>query len=280
MMKANREYKSTLFSGLFNDVDNLRELYNAIADTNYDKNTPIEINTLEDVLIKGLKNDLSFTIDNKFVVLIEHQSTINNNMPLRCLMYIARIYEKITYGDDIYNEALIHIPTPEIIVLYNGKKAFPKERTLRLSDAFLASDESQSKFGSLELTVRVVNINPGFNNDLLQKSKILSDYTAYIQYLNSLNPTEETLSDDIKKTTKWSLSQNILKKFLTEHETEVTSMLMTEYSLDRALELKDAIIAEKDTEIAENRAEIAKQAKENEELKNQLAELKAKNGGQ
>jgi len=41
-------------------------------------------------------------------------------------MYIARIFEKITDGDDIYNEALIHIPTPEIIVLYNGTKAFPK----------------------------------------------------------------------------------------------------------------------------------------------------------
>ena len=40
-MKANREYKSTLFSKLFSDTDNLRELYNAIADTDYDKDTPI-----------------------------------------------------------------------------------------------------------------------------------------------------------------------------------------------------------------------------------------------
>jgi len=133
----------------------------------------------------------------------------------------------------------------------------------------LALDESQSKFGSLELTVRVVNINPGFNDELLQKSKILSGYTAYIQHLNSLNPTKETLFDDIKRTTKWSLSQNILKTFLTEHETEVTSMLMTEYSLDRALELKDIIIAEKDAEIAEKDAALA----EKDAL---IAELQAK----
>jgi len=40
-------------------------------------------------------NDLSFTIDNRLVVLIEHQSTINNNIPLRLLIYMAKVYEKI-----------------------------------------------------------------------------------------------------------------------------------------------------------------------------------------
>jgi len=277
-MKANREYKSTLFSKLFSDKDNLRELYNAIADTDYGKDTPVEFSTLEDVLLKGIKNDISFTIDNKFVILLEHQSTINNNMPLRCLMYIARVYEKITDGDAIFREVLLKIPTPEIIVLYNGMKPFPNEQILRLSDAYLASDESQSKFGSLELTVRMVNINPGFNDELLQKSKTLSDYTALVDYLNRLNPTKETLLDAIKETTKWGLSQNILSTFLTEHGLEVNSMLMTEYSLERHLEIKDeehraamaeleaeiaekdARIAEKDTRIAEKDTRIAEQA--------------------
>jgi len=257
-MKANREYKSTLFSKLFNDTDNLRELYNAIANTDYKKDTPIEINTLEDVLFKGIKNDISFTIDNKFVILLEHQSTINNNMPLRCLMYIARVYEKITDGDAIYYESLLRIPTPEIIVLYNGTKLFPSEQILRLSDAFLASDASQSKFGSLDLTVRVVNINPGFNDNLLQKSKTLSGYTALIEYLKALNPTKDTIFDAIKETTKWGLSQNILSTFLIKHGSEVNSMLMTEYSIDRAIEIREeehrAEIAEKDAEIARLKA--------------------------
>jgi len=266
MCKANREYKSTLFSKLFSDIDNLRELYNAIADTNYDKDTPVEINTLENVLIKGIKNDISFTIDNKFVILLEHQSTINANMPLRCLMYIARVYEKITDGDAIYDKVLLHIPTPEIIVLYNGTRPFPSEQTLKLSDAYLASDESQSKFGSLELTVRVVNINPGFNDELLKKSKTLSGYTALVDYLNSLNPTKETMLEAVKETTKWGLSKNILSTFLTEHGTEVNSMLMTEYSFDRHLEIINEehrtemaeLVAKKDAEILEKDAEIAK----------------------
>jgi hypothetical protein len=40
-------------------------------------------------------NDISFEIGDKLVVLIEHQSTINPNMPLRLLLYIGRVYEKI-----------------------------------------------------------------------------------------------------------------------------------------------------------------------------------------
>ena len=267
-MKANREYKSTFFSTLFSDTDNLRELYNAIADTAYDKDTPIKINTLEDVFLKGIKNDISFTIDNKFVVLLEHQSTINNNMPLRCLMYIARVYEKITEGDAIYSKPLLQIPTPEIIVLYNGTESFPSEQTLRLSDAYLASDKSQSKFGSLELTVRVININPGFNDELLRKSNALNAYTALVDYLSKAKQTSITLSEAVNKTIKWGLSQNILSTFLLEHGLEVNSMLMTEYSLERHIEIineehraemaeKDAEIAEKDVEIAENKAELA-----------------------
>jgi hypothetical protein len=35
-------------------------------------------------------NDISFEIGGKLVVLIEHQSTINHNMALRLLLYIAR----------------------------------------------------------------------------------------------------------------------------------------------------------------------------------------------
>jgi hypothetical protein len=54
---------------------------------------------LEGVLFKARMNDISFEIGDKLVVLIEHQSTINPNMPLRLLLYIGRVYEKIL-GDE------------------------------------------------------------------------------------------------------------------------------------------------------------------------------------
>jgi len=120
VMEANREYKATLFSGIFNEPDRLRELYNALANTNYGEDTPVKINTLKRIFFKGIKNDVSFTIDNKFVVVLEHQSTVSNNMPLRCLMYIGRIYERMIIKRSAFKRRLIKIPTPEFIVLYNG----------------------------------------------------------------------------------------------------------------------------------------------------------------
>jgi len=49
---------------------------------------PVTINTLENVLFMELINDISFEIGGKLVVLIEHQSSVNQNMPLWLLMYI------------------------------------------------------------------------------------------------------------------------------------------------------------------------------------------------
>ena len=82
-MSANMKFKSSVFTLLFDDKQKLIELYNAVEGTDYGEDTQIEINTLENVLFMDRYNDISFVIDGKFVVLAEHQSSINNNLPLR-----------------------------------------------------------------------------------------------------------------------------------------------------------------------------------------------------
>jgi hypothetical protein len=80
-MGVNTKYKDSVFSFLFSDPDALRELYSAIEGEPLDPALPITINTLSGVLYMAQYNDISFTIGNKIVVLIEHQSTINPNTP-------------------------------------------------------------------------------------------------------------------------------------------------------------------------------------------------------
>ncbi len=41
----------------------------------------------------NFKNDLSAIINNETLELIEHQSSVNPNMPLRLLLYLGRAYE-------------------------------------------------------------------------------------------------------------------------------------------------------------------------------------------
>ena len=119
-MGANTKYKDSLFSFLFSDGNLLRELYCALEDVTLPEDVPVKINTLRDVLFMDLINDISFEIGGKLVVLIEHQSTINPNIALRLLMYIARVYEKIIDRKGIYAKRLIPLPRPEFFVLYNG----------------------------------------------------------------------------------------------------------------------------------------------------------------
>ena len=72
---------------IFSEKDKLIELYNAIFDTDYTEDDSVDITTIEDVIFKTMKNDISFVMDGKFVLLIEHQSSINNNMLMGLSQY-------------------------------------------------------------------------------------------------------------------------------------------------------------------------------------------------
>ena len=58
-MGANREFKDSVFTKLFSEASTLIELYNALSGGNYDCDTEIEINTLDEVLFMDMMNDIS-----------------------------------------------------------------------------------------------------------------------------------------------------------------------------------------------------------------------------
>jgi hypothetical protein len=235
-MNANAKYKNSVFSLLFNNPDAIRELYSALEGITLPPDVPIDINTLSDVLYMDQINDLSFTIDNRLVVLIEHQSTINPNMPLRLLMYIAHIYEKIIDRKNLYLSKFEKIPAPEFIVLYNGKKPYPDRETLRLSNAFKDACGLRgvgNPAQSLELVVQVYNINNGHNVEILEKSRTLCGYSIFVDTLREYALTLP-LEEAMKKAVKYCMDNNVLKQFLETHSSEVFNMVLTEWNLEEA----------------------------------------------
>ena len=64
-----------MFTKLFSEPGALLELYNALSGGSYDVKTKIKVNTLEDVLFMDMMNDISFVIDDRVVVLIEHKES-------------------------------------------------------------------------------------------------------------------------------------------------------------------------------------------------------------
>lgn len=82
MLPVKRTYKSTVFIMLFEDRNNLLELYNGMSGKHYTNPELLEINTLENAIYMSIKNDISFLIDGR-LSLYEHQSTYSPNLPLR-----------------------------------------------------------------------------------------------------------------------------------------------------------------------------------------------------
>ena len=143
----NRKYKDSVFTDLFgSDRDrkkNFLELYNALSGSNYRlEDVQLERKVIEQSLYKTFNNDVSWEINGKLIVLVEHQSTVNGNMPFRCLEYVTRIYEEIVPVNKRYAEKVYKIPNPDFYIVYVGKKGYPLETELRLSDAFYEKDGS------------------------------------------------------------------------------------------------------------------------------------------
>ena len=252
MQKTNRNYKDSVFVDLFAyDItakENFISLYNALHETNLDvRTTDVQPVMLEQVLYMKYYNDIAMLIDGKIVILIEHQSTINQNMPFRFLEYIARIYEKITTKDEKFGRKLVKLPVPEFYVFYNGKEDYPTESMMKLSDAFMQlGDNSELKNQlenanyPLEISVKVININVDKENPILKRCEALKEYSEFIEQVRS--NIENAVSEPFTNAIKEAIKKGFLSDYLNRKSTEVQNMLLAEYDYDTdvAVQRKEA----------------------------------------
>ena len=96
-VKAERNYKDTLFRMVFKEPKDLLQLYNAINETEYSNVGDLEIVTLENAIYLNMKNDVAFVIGYS-LNMYEQQASVNPNMPMRYLQYVAKEYEKLLKG--------------------------------------------------------------------------------------------------------------------------------------------------------------------------------------
>ena len=157
--------------------ENALALYNAINNTEYTNVEDLEITTLRDTVYIGVKNDVSFLF-NHDMNLYEHQSTYCPNMPLRGLGNFAELYKVHLGGEEtsrqrMFDRKILKIPAPKYYVFYNGYSNAAEQVDLRLSDAYDGT-------GDIEVFAHMINVNKGFNSDLMQHCKPLADYSEFI----------------------------------------------------------------------------------------------------
>ena len=227
-----RDYKSRMFTMIFKDKKELLQLYNAVGQRNYVDPELLTINTLENAIYMSMQNDLSFIIDSR-LSLYEHQSTYNPNLPLRFLLYLSDLYEKIITGKNVYGTKILQIPAPKFIVFYNGKEERPEREVIKLSEAYITQEEEVS----LELLVDVLNINLGHNKGLLRACKTLGDYSEYVYRVRNY-AKEISIEEAVERAIEECIREGILREFLARNRAEARAMSIYEYNQDEHIRLE------------------------------------------
>ena len=161
---------------------------------------------------------------------MEHQSTINENMPLRFLEYIGRIFELILEVRDRYARLLIKIPMPEFYVFYTGNESMSAVQELKLSDAFI----DEVKNPQLELIVKVINSKE--NAELLNKTPDLKEYTEFVNVVKEFKLKYGNNGYD--KAIRYCIKNNILKDYMASNAKEIEGMLIAEYNYDLDIQVQ------------------------------------------
>lgn len=219
--------KDRLFRFLFEkDREALLELYNALNNTAYTDPSQLEIVTLESAVYLVMKNDLAYILSGT-LSLYKHQSTYNPNLPVRFLIYLAQEYQLLVERAEknLYGTGRISLPTPQYIVFYNGMKDMPEELTLKLSDSF----ENKRVQAAVELTVRMININHGYNKLLMDKCRVLEGYSQMAAATRKYMVAEADVQTALNRAVDYCIENGILKGILLKNRTEVLGMLLEEF---------------------------------------------------
>ena len=232
MKTTKRNYKDSLFRDIFNNVERLPEIYEALLGS---KATPddIMLTTIDGTLFTGVKTDVSFIVAKRHVLLTEHQSTLNANMPLRLLMYLSEIYRRYVDHDAVYKKELLPLPAPKFYVFYNGEEDMPDDWALHLSDAFAG------RKGDLELAVKVFNINDKTNRPILEKCHALKSYSVFIAKVRENVKNGSTLEAAVGEAVRYCIANDYLGEYFRQkHKEEVFDMLNFAWDQERALEVR------------------------------------------
>ena len=271
--QENREYKSRLFAFIFGREENKKwtlDLYNAINGSAHANLEDITINTMEDVIYLGMKNDLSLLVSETVTLyrtmeFYEQQSSLNPNMPIREFLYAGKLYDKYIYMAKLrrYGKKLMPLPIPKLVTFYNGEDGLEDQVILQLSDSFreeirrgvrkqnrgYTDEQVEEKVEELlrkadpdiDVRVRMININYGHNKKILDACKPLNEYSWFVAKVRENNKPDEGgermgIEAAIDKTIDDMPDDFQIKSFIVANRAEVKDMCLTEYNETEVME--------------------------------------------
>ena len=206
----------SVFTNLFRQKRYMRELYLALHPDDSIAEDELETVTIENVLVDDIYNDLGFLAKGTLITMVEAQSTWNWNMALRLLMYYVATIRNDYVGKDsekLYGAGAIDIPRPEMYVVYTGDRV-DRPETITLSDAHFHGEKCD-----VEVTVHMLYGGNGHD--------ILSQYVDFTRITGRWTKEHGRTAEALRGAIAECREMNILKDYLSEHESEVLDIMTT-----------------------------------------------------
>ena len=141
-------------------------------------------------------------------------------------MYVCRCRGKFRDNSDYIN--FRKISRYNILIMVQSFQALyskmPEQSVLRLSDAY----ESKSEDLDLELKIRFVNINPGYNEEMIERSPTLYQYVKFVDTARKYQQ-EMPFPEAVEKAIDECIKKGILAEFLRKNRAEVLRVSIFEY---------------------------------------------------
>ena len=236
--KPNYTLKDSLFIDLFSDKERLLQLYKSLVDDQDDiKEEDIEILTIQNIILRGIYNDLGFRVKDEIIILMEAQTTYTTNIVLRILFYLSETLKNYIIQssenknlNELYNTKPKIIPKIKLFVVYTGDKLM-QDHDLYLSDIMVENDI----VSDIDMKVRVLCTG--------SKESILRQYILFTQIFSKQKKECKDIETAVKKTIEICMDDEILKEYLDYRKMEVQEMITAFMTQEEAFEsfLKDEV---------------------------------------
>jgi predicted transposase/invertase (TIGR01784 family) len=236
--KSTHKYRDSILRALCQEDSQALEIVNAITGSDYCANTKVELHDLESSLARRY-NDIAISVEDELLVMIEHQSTVNPNIPFRMLSYCVDILHAwFVKMEDLNANSLHKIPTPKFYVLYNGLEPLKKD-VAKLSEMF----QTVASENSLELVVHVIDVNYQNNHDVLTRSSVLKGYAYLVEKIREYQGVGMMRDKAIAVAMQHCIQNDVLREFLEKNYEAVIDMFSREYDyeLEKKVLLREAI---------------------------------------
>ena len=115
------------------------------------------------------------------------------------------------------------------MVFYNGEQKMEERAVLRLSDLY----RPRTEHPYLELETLVLNINKGYNAELMEKCRELHDYSAFVALVREKRKNGMNLKHAVNEAIDECIHQDIMADFLRRNRAEVVKMSIYEYDEEK-----------------------------------------------